>query len=152
VLPPAQSAIHHGHGVHEAVRLERPGRGGTVRCVTGDEGLVIFDEDGEELRLDTDEAATLLTLTRDFDAATVSACPSCRSRVLACVALVDLLGDAPPHPRTPALVELAEDAPTLHVYVHDLATSCAHRSWRDPGFAEWAEVLEEFADARRGLR
>ena len=117
-----------------------------------DDGLVILDEDGEELHLDADEAATLLTLARDFDAATVSACPSCRSRVLACVALVDLLRDAPPHPRIPELVERAEDAPTLHVYVHDVAASCGHRRWRDPGFVEWSEVLEEFADARRGLR
>ena len=127
-------------------------RGGTVRTVAGGDGLVILDEDGEELRLDADEAATLLTLTRGFDAATVSACPSCRSRVLACVALVDLLGDAPPHPRTPELVDFAEDAPTLHLYVHDVATTCGHRMWRDPGFGEWSDVLEEFADARRGLR
>lgn len=117
-----------------------------------DDGLVILDEDGEELHLDADEAATLLTLARDFDAATVSACPSCRSRVLACVALVDLLRDAPPHPRIPELVELAEDAPTLHLYIHDLGTTCGHRMWRDPGFVEWSEVLAEFADARRGLR
>ena len=114
--------------------------------------LAILDEDGEELRLDPEEAASLLALTRDFDAATVSACPSCRSRMLACVALVDLLGDALPHPRGPELIELAEDAPTLHLYVQDLATSCSHRTWRDPGFVEWSEVLEEFADARRGLR
>ncbi len=117
-----------------------------------DDGLVILDEDGEELHLGDDEAATLLTLARGFDAATVSACPSCRSRVLACVALVDLLRDAPPHPRISELVELAEDAPTLHLYVHDLGTTCGHRMWRDPGFVEWSEVLEEFAEARRGLR
>jgi hypothetical protein len=120
--------------------------------VAGDDGLVILDEDGEELQFDADEAATLLTLNRDFDAATVSACPSCRSRVLACVALVDLLDDAPPHPRTTELVDLAEDAPTLHLYVHDTATTCGHRMWRDPGFVEWSEVLDEVADARRGLR
>ena len=117
-----------------------------------DDGLVILDEDGEELHLGAQEAAALLALTSGFDAATVSACPSCRSRVLASVALVDLLGEAPPHPRIPELVELAEDAPTLHVYVHDLATTCSHRMWRDPGFVEWSEVLAEFADARRGMR
>lgn len=138
--------------MHEAVRLGLSQWGGTVPAVAGDDGLVILDEDGEELHLDPDEATTLLTLTRDFDPATVSACPSCRSRVLACVALVDLLGDAPPHPRTPELVELAEDAPTLHLYVHDVAATCSHRMWRDPGSVEWSEVLEEFADARRGLR
>ena len=151
VLTPAQGAIGHGHGVHEALTLGRSPRGGTVPAVA-DDGLVILDEDGEELHLDAEEAATLLALTHDFEAATVSACPSCRSRVLACVALVDLLGDAPPHPRTPELVELAEDAPTLHLYVHDVVTTCSHRMWRDPGSVEWSEVLEEFADARRGLR
>lgn len=120
--------------------------------MTPDAALAILDEDGEELRLDPEEAASLLALTRDFDAATVSACHSCRSRVLACVALVDLLGDALAHPRGPELIELAEDAPTLHLYVQDLATSCGHQTWRDPGYVEWSEVLEEFADARRGLR
>jgi hypothetical protein len=115
-------------------------------------GLSILDEDGEELVFDADEAATLLGLTRGFDAATVSACPACRSRVLASVAVVDLLGDAPPHPRGRELLELAEDAPTLHLYVQDLATSCEHPGWRDPGFVEWSEVLEDFVDARRGVQ
>ena len=117
-----------------------------------DEALSILDEDGEELVLDAHEAGTLLAMTRDFEAATVSACPSCRSRVLACVALVDLLGAAPPHERGRELLELAEDAPTLHVYVQDLTTNCEHGRWRDPGAVEWSEVIEDFADARRGVQ
>ena len=52
----------------------------------------------------------------------MSACPQCRSRILAVVALVDLLADAPPFARSGELVELADDAPTLHLYVRDLAT------------------------------
>ena len=110
--------------------------------------LAILDEDGEELVLDAGEAAGLLTLARGLDAATVSACPGCRSRVLAAVAVVDLLSDAV-DPTAREVAELAEDAPTLHLYVQDLATSCGHRGWHDPGYSEWAEVLDELADARR---
>ncbi len=113
--------------------------------------LSILDEDGEELVLDTDDAAALLALTDDFDTVTVSACPTCRARVVACVALVDLLGAAPPYARARELLELAEDAPTLHLYVHDLGTSCDHPTWRDPGFTEWSDVVEGYDDARRAL-
>jgi len=116
------------------------------------DALALIDDDGEEIILDAEEADTLLRLTRGLDAATVSACPTCRSRVLACVALVDLLEDAPPHPRARELIELAEDAPTLHLYVQDLATQCAHRAWRDPGFTEWEEALDDLLDEPRGLR
>jgi hypothetical protein len=114
-------------------------------------GLSILDEDGEELVLDAGEAAALLALTHDFDTVTVSACPACRARVVACVALVDLLGAAPPHARGRELLELAEDAPTLHLYVQDLGMSCDHPTWRDPGFTEWADVVEGYADARRAM-
>jgi hypothetical protein len=41
------------------------------------------------------------------------------------------------------LVELADDAPTLHVYVRDVGAACAHRSWHDPGREEWADVLAD---------
>jgi hypothetical protein len=115
---------------------------------TPDDDLAILDEDGEELVLDLDEAARLLTLTHDFDAATVSACPRCRSRVVAAVAVVDLLSDAV-DPSARDLAELAEDAPTLHLYVHDLATACRHAAWHDPGYSEWVEVLDELAAFRR---
>jgi hypothetical protein len=114
------------------------------------EALAFVDDDGEELVLDEAEAASLLELTHGLDPATVSACPTCRSRVLACVALVDLLEDAPPHPRARELRELADDAPTLHLYLQDLATRCTHRAWRDPGFNEWSEALAAL-DEPRGL-
>ncbi len=106
----------------------------------------MIDDDGESIVLDADEAMTLLTVTDQLEPATVSACPSCRSRVIAAVALVDLLGDAPPLARARELLELAEDAPTLHLYVRDLATPCEHRAWRDPGAEEWADVMADLVD------
>ena len=115
---------------------------------TPDDDLAIFDEDGEELVLDRAEAARLLALTHDFEAATVSACPRCRSRVLAAVAVVDLLSDAV-DPSARDLAELADDAPTLHLYVHDLMAACRHDAWHDPGYSEWMEVLDELAAFRR---
>jgi hypothetical protein len=120
--------------------------------VASDEALAILDEDGEELILDASEATTVLALTHGFEAATVSACPSCRSRVLACVALGDLLREVSVHPRGRELAELADEAPTLHLYVQDLATTCCHPGWHDPGFTEWSEVLHDVADPPRGLR
>jgi hypothetical protein len=107
--------------------------------------LVIFDADGEEVAFDATEAADLFTLTGELEAATVSACPRCRSRILAVVALADLLDAAPPFARAAELVVLADDAPTLHVYVRDVGAHCPHRAWRDPGAEEWAEVLAELA-------
>ena len=62
----------------------------------------------------------------------MSACPDCRCRVIAVVALADLLDDARRTPRAGELLELADDAPTLHLYVVDGAARCAHRHWRDP--------------------
>jgi hypothetical protein len=107
--------------------------------------LVIFDADGEEIEFDAAEADDLFALTGSLDAATVSACPQCRSRILAVVALADLLADAPPFARAAELLELADDAPTLHAYVRDVQAHCAHRAWRDPGAEEWAEVSAELA-------
>jgi len=103
-------------------------------------GLVIMDEDGNEVALDAREADCLWTLTGGLDAATVSACPDCRCRVLAAVAVVDLLDVAPPHPRGNELVELADDAPTLHLYVVDEVSDCEHPRWRDPLSEEWFDV------------
>jgi len=107
--------------------------------------LVLFDADGTEVVFDASEARDLLTLTGGLESATVSACPQCRSRVLAVVALADMLADAPPFARSVDLVELADDAPTLHVYVRDVGTQCAHREWRDPGAEEWTDVVVELA-------
>ncbi|MGO9874495.1 MAG: hypothetical protein ACLPVY_11905 [Acidimicrobiia bacterium] len=104
--------------------------------------LRFLDEDGEEVELDADEADALLAVTAGLDEATVSACVQCRSRVLATVAFVDLLDRVEPHPRSGELVELADEAPTLHLYVNDLVTACRHSRWRDPGYAEWLDVVE----------
>lgn len=107
-------------------------------------GIAIIDEDGAELLLDAREAASLFAVTGGLDGATISACPSCRSRVLACLALVDLVDASPPHPRGPEIVDFADDAPSSHCYVQDLATTCRHRSWLDPGRLEWLDVVERF--------
>lgn len=128
--------------------------GGTAeryrRCVPV-ETLGFLDDDGNEVVLDGDEAASLWSLVGGLDDATVSACPGCRSRVLACVALVDLLDAAPPHPRARDLADLAEDAPTLHLYVQDLEATCRHRAWRDPGAQEWRDALDDLLGEPRGL-
>lgn len=126
---------------------ERPA---TVPAVA-QQALAFLDDDGAEIVLGADDASGLLALTGGLEAATVSACPSCRSRVLASVALVDLLDDAPPHPRARDLIELADDAPTLHLYVHDLATGCEHPRWLDPGRTEWEEALDDLEVEPRGL-
>ena len=117
-------------------------RAATVVGVT-EPTLLILDDDGEQVALVASEADTLLSFTGGLERATVSACTACRSRVIAAVALVDLLEDAPPHPRTGDLIDLADEAPTLHLYVADVATMCPHRTWRDPGFEEWAAVVAE---------
>jgi hypothetical protein len=103
-------------------------------------GLVIMDEDGNEVGLDERESECLLLLTGGLEAATVSACPDCRSRVLASMALVDLLDAAAPHPRSGDLIDLADDAPTLHLYVVDARGDCEHPHWRDPLFEEWLDA------------
>jgi hypothetical protein len=110
------------------------------------EVLAVADEDGTEVLFDADEARSLLALTKGFEPATVSACPECRSRVLAAVALVDLLEASPPHPRASELLELADDAPTLHLYVVDVASDCRHGSWRDPGYVEWRDAMAELIE------
>lgn len=102
-----------------------------------------MDDDGNEVLLDAFEAESLFIVTGCLDGATVSACPSCRSRVIASVAFVDLIDASPPLARSGELVDLADDAPTLHLYVVDLGTECAHLRWRDPLYDEWCEVVEE---------
>lgn len=102
----------------------------------------IVDEEQNEVALDESEAAALLAVTAGLEAATVSACPDCHSRVLAAVALVDLVDASAPHPRARDIVELADEAPTLHLYVIDEVTDCRHRSWLDPLYAEWLEVVD----------
>ncbi|MEI8001912.1 MAG: hypothetical protein WCI50_11245 [Actinomycetes bacterium] len=103
--------------------------------------IALLDEDGTELLLDALEVETLFAITDALDAATTSACPGCRCRVLACLAFADLLDLSPPHPRTEDLLEFADDAPTSHCYVQDLETRCRHGAWVDPGRREWEAVL-----------
>ena len=105
-------------------------------------GLTFLDGELSEVSLDDAEAATFLALVGDLDGVTVSACPGCRSRILAAVALVDLLDAAPPHPRASELVELADEAPTLHVYLVDEGSTCSHEAWLDPGYDEWTDAVE----------
>ena len=107
--------------------------------------LVVLDADGESVVFDAAEAHDLLLVTGGLEDATVSACPRCRSRILAAVALADLLAEAPPFLRSRELLELADDAPTLHVYVRDLSQRCPHREWRDPGAEEWSDVMIQLA-------
>ena len=85
-------------------------------------GLVIMDDDGNGVELDRYEAECLFSLANCFEGATVSACPDCKSRVVSSVALVDVIIAAPPHARSSEIFDLADDAPTLHLYVIDEAT------------------------------
>jgi hypothetical protein len=104
--------------------------------------LRIVDEEQNEVGLDQVESAALLRVTAGLEAATVSACPDCHSRVLAAMALVDLVEASAPHSRAADIVELADEAPTLHLYVVDEATECRHRSWLDPLYGEWLDVVD----------
>ncbi len=147
------------HPLSERVRLPGPAEPRAVSeivCPTVSgvaiDALAFFDDEGAQVILDAEEAASLWALTGSLEAATVSACPTCRARVLACVALADVLEVAPPHPRARELLELADDAPTLHLYVSDMISDCRHRTWRDPGHAEWSEALGELLDDERRRR
>lgn len=106
-------------------------------------GLSFLDGEDAHVDLDDGQAECMLEFTRDLDDATVSACPQCRSRVVACVALHDLLTLRPEFPRAADLVELSEEAPTLHLYVVDGVAQCRHERWLDPGFAEWSDVVDD---------
>jgi hypothetical protein len=111
--------------------------------------LAFVDDDGERVELDADDATGLLEITGGLEGATVSACPDCRSRVIAVVALVDLLDAAPPRRGANELLALAEDAPTLHLYVVDGGARCDHRAWRDPGHEEWLDAVSPAGPAPR---
>jgi hypothetical protein len=111
--------------------------------------LAVLDDDGNRVVLDAAEALMLFGFTDALEAATVSACPMCRSRVVAVVALLDLLDSGPFHPRATELGELAEEAPTLHLYVEDLVSDCEHDDWLDPGFTEWSDAVDEVPGVRR---
>ena len=106
-----------------------------------DPALIFLDEDRNGVALGEDEAAMLFLLTSDLDAATVSSCPSCRSRVLAAVAFVEILNALSSVGSGSELLALSEDAPTLHIFLSDMGTNCDHRRWRDPGADEWFQVV-----------
>jgi hypothetical protein len=105
-------------------------------------GLRLCDDAGREVTLDVADAAALWRISGEMDAATVSACLSCRCRVISALALVDLLDQSPAHVASVALCELADDAPTAHLYVVDLGDVCVHRTWLDPLAEEWADVVD----------
>jgi hypothetical protein len=129
---------------HGSTRAFQPAQWAEAATVLGvsEPALRIVDEEQNEVALDTADTAALLLVTAGLEAATVSACPDCHSRVLAAVALIDLVDVSAPHPRARELVELADEAPTLHLYVVDEASDCTHRSWRDPLYGEWIEVVD----------
>lgn len=106
--------------------------------------LLVLDEDRNAVALDDDESAMLFLLTSNLDPATVSSCPSCRSRVLATVAFGDLVRNGPYMSSGAELMALADEAPTLHLYLIDVANRCDHRRWRDPGAEEWFNVAGPF--------
>jgi hypothetical protein len=101
-----------------------------------------MDDDDGEVTFDAVEAKCMWSVTASLDAATVSACTDCGSRVVAAVALLDLISDAQPFPHAGELIELAEDAPTLHLYVVDRLAECDHDNWLDPLYDEWADVVD----------
>lgn len=111
--------------------------------------LTIADDDGNAVEFDAVDARSFLALTDDLDPATTSACPACRSRVVSVVALADLLAETGPHPRSGEVLVLADEAPTLHVYVVDGVARCAHTRWRDPGHEEWVDAVDPPSPARR---
>ncbi len=113
--------------------------------------VVVSDGMGAEVVLGAEDATTLFALVDDFDAATISSCPDCRSRVLAALAVADVIDAAAAHPYSTALLELADDAATSHVYLIDADASCRHARWRDPGAEEWRDAVIE-APRRRPRR
>jgi hypothetical protein len=48
------------------------------------------------------------------------------------------------------LTELADEAPTLHLFVVDDDTACRHARWHDPLHDEWLEVVEVPGPHARG--
>jgi ATP/maltotriose-dependent transcriptional regulator MalT len=100
-----------------------------------------MDDDGVAVAFEETEATAFLDLLGDLDVATVSACPDCSARVLAAVALSDLLARSAPHPRAGELRDLSEDAPTLHIFLVEDDAVCRHRRWRDPLADEWRDVV-----------
>src|SRR4051794_6309852 len=99
LMPAARTATSRsdapGSGSACSLQVRRPSSSIVTACMgrtlrhygrrMTDDALAFFDDDGEEVVLDRVEADALLGSVDGFDAAAVSACPRCRSRVLACV-------------------------------------------------------------------
>jgi hypothetical protein len=114
---------------------------GRVHARAAEPALRLVDDGDGGVDLTAAEADDLWASTAGLDAATVSACPDCRCKIVAALALTDILDAGVSHPRRGDLVDLADDAPTAHLYVVDAATECRHPRWRDPGYEEWWEVV-----------
>ena len=109
-----------------------------------------MDDDGVEVVFDEPDALALLALLGDLDDATVSACPDCRARVLAAVALVDLL-ERSRRTRAPASSAISPTTRRRCTSSSSIGTSrCRHKRWRDPLADEWRDVVGVRAGRRRG--
>ena len=121
----------------------------TVDAVTA--GLRFMDDDGDRgrarrtrSRLRCSRSPAISRRRRCRRVPTAGAACSPRSRSSTCSTR------SPPHPRGGELVDLADDAPTLHLYVVDRESRCRHTRWRDPLADEWRDVVEVRAARRRG--
>ncbi len=118
---------------------------------TPTESTLRFSDDvGNAVYLDDTEVLAIWNTGEGIDAATVSACVSCKCRVVSTLALADLLSDALALATSHELYELVDDAVSAHLYVVDLATKCLHRTWLDPLAEAWAEVVQ--GPRRRAIR
>jgi hypothetical protein len=119
-----------------------------VRGVTT-AALCIIDNDGRRLEINHDDALGVFQLAEGLEAATTSSCTECRSRVIASGALSDLLSSFVEHPRVSEIIAFADDASTLHIYVIDVESPCAHRTWRDPGREEFFMAVKAQSPIRK---
>lgn len=111
--------------------------------------LCIIDNDGRRLEINHEDALSLFALSEDLEAATTSSCTECRSRVIASGAVSELLSSFVEHPRVAEIIAFADDASTLHVYVIDVESPCAHRTWRDPGREEFFMAVKAQSPIRK---
>ena len=109
--------------------------------------LVVLDDDGEAVGLDADELASLLAVSDGLDRATVSACPQCRSRIVAAVALADLFARRAIVRREPRAARArrrrADTAPLRARPRH--ARAVIGRG-ANPGFDEWSDAMSDLVD------
>ena len=100
-----------------------------------------MDEDGNEVVLDERESDCLFLLTGGLEAATdfgVSRLSMSGARVGRARRPARRRAAAPV--AAPSCIDLADEAPTLHLYVVDSASDCEHPHWRDPLFDEWLDA------------